>query len=141
MQFLKIWLNPWIVRYPPDTLFLMGLCVLSGITQLLTPQNLLVNVPFYVSVAWSVLLTLGSATTLAGIFWKNLPVGSLIEGAGRSMLWPASFAYGLVLIYDGDVRTAILTLAFGIICLFRALYIKKVYAEWRGLMENVHGSN
>lgn len=125
-----------IVRYPPDTLFLLFLCVVSGITQLLNPGDALPTLPNWLSISWSVTLTFGSVTSLVGIFWKDRPVGFLIEESGRHMLWPACFAYALFLATFGKFgMSPVLVVAFGVTCLFRALYLKRVYNDWRELMK------
>ena len=125
-----------IVRYPPDTLFLLFLCVVSGVAQLVSPGELLSTLPKWVSIGWSVILTTGSLTSLIGIFWKDRPVGFQIEEAGRHMLWATCFAYALFLVGYGKFgMSPILVLAFGVTCLFRAIYLKKIYDDWQELMK------
>lgn len=124
------------VRYPPDTIFLLFLCVVSGLTQLTHPGYALPTLPLWVSYGWSILLTIGSVVALVGIFWRDRPVGFLIEEAGRHMLWPACLAYALFLATFGKFgMSPILVVAFGVTCLFRALYLKRVYNDWRELMK------
>ena len=131
---MKNFINKAIV-YPPDTVFLMLLCLLSGLTQLLgnaTVENL---VPASILQAWASLLLLGSLVTLAGIFIKAQPKGMLIEQAGRHMLWPASFAYAVAIwYYNHDRLSVFLVVAFGVTCVVRILYIRRLINEWKGIL-------
>lgn len=125
------------VKYPPDTVFLMLLCVLSGFALLFSREPVLTKMPQLVVFLWALLLTLGSVTSLVGIFWTSLPVGFLIEGAGRSMLWPASVAYALTQFrYDQAWYDGSLILAFGLVCYIRSVYVRMVYKEWLELIES-----
>lgn len=96
--------------------------------------------PQWISVAWAVLLVTGAGTSLVGIFWRTIPVGFLIEGAGRTMLWPASLAYSTVVWhFEKDYMGAGVVALFGVACYIRAVYVRHVHTEWRELVENSNG--
>jgi hypothetical protein len=125
-----------IIKYPPDAIFLMFICVSSGLVQLITVDEILLRMPLWIFISWSVLLIAGAGTCLVGIVWPNPPVGFLIEGAGRSMLWPASLAYALVLFrYEQDWYGGGLIVLFALVCYSRSLYVRFVYTEWMDLLE------
>lgn len=125
-----------IIKYPPDSMYLMFICVTSGALQLGTLNDVLTEMPIWVFVCWSIVLIAGAGTSLVGICWPNPPVGFLIEGAGRSMLWPASLAYAVVLFrYDQDWYGGFLIVVFALVCYSRALYVRFVYSEWQNLLE------
>jgi hypothetical protein len=125
-----------IIKYPPDTVFLMFICVSTGVVQLFIAREVLTRMPLWIFIGWSILLILGGGTSLVGILWPNPPVGFLIEGAGRSMLWPASLAYAFLLFrYDHDWYGGGLVVIFALVCYSRSLYVRFVYTEWQSLLE------
>lgn len=120
---------------PPDTVFLMTLCVSSGVLNFLeiigkSPVD--TKVHYWTAVAWAVVLTSGAMFALVGIYWKNPITGLEIESAGRWMLGPTSLAYALALWGFQDlIIPALFVAAFGITCLFRIRDIRRILREWK----------
>lgn len=81
----------------PDTVFLLALCLFSGILQLLggaRSNSIATLLPFWLTASWAALLVIGAATTLAGVFWRYRITGLLLELAGRVCFAPAALIYG-----------------------------------------------
>lgn len=121
---------------PADTIFLMFLCLLSGVTQLFgyseTPA-VTTLVPEWAYYFWAVILFLGSGISLAGVLWEY-PKGLAIEIAGRWMLWPSCVAYaGASLFYDHRIMSALLLCAFAWTCYARIRDVNDRIKRWEAL--------
>jgi len=81
----------------PDAVFLLSLCLFSGVLQLspaARSSSISDLLPFWLTAAWGVLLVVGATVTLTGVFWRNRVTGLLLEAAGRVMFAPAALIYG-----------------------------------------------
>jgi hypothetical protein len=121
--------NRWeyFVSLPSDSLFLMFLCLASGIVQL--SQYILSEVvdnlvPLWISLPWATFLILGAGITMYGLL-KRPPVGFAIEEPGRILLGAMSIAYSMAVVWaTGPTLAAIFTLGFGLSCFHRILHMK-----------------
>ena len=106
--------QPPTVRHP-DTCFLFGLCLLAGISQLVSgapPGSVSELVPDWIATAWSLLLIVGSVATLAGVLWRDPLTGRLLEVAGRVMFAPAALAYAIAVVAAAGVGGVLAALTF-----------------------------
>jgi hypothetical protein len=116
--------RPWVPWEPnPAEVFLLGLCAISGAGGL---ADLAVNghtdgqpaAPL--AATWYLVLLLGGLAALAGAYWRDVIDGALVM---RAAMWPVGCgagAYTVVLLDQGQVYAAAITLAFGALCLLRA---------------------
>lgn len=94
----------------PDTLFLLSLLLLAGIGQLASgaeSNTLEALLPPWLLLAWSLLLIAGSSVSLTGLMCRSRLTGLSIEVVGRSMLGPASGAYGVAVAVVGGWDAAL----------------------------------
>lgn len=97
-------LKPDPLGYPRHGLvvYLLGLCVLSGVTLLFgepAAGSLEAALDREVVAAWAALLTLGAATALVGMFWPgDIRTGLVAKRLGYAGLTFASAIYALVII-------------------------------------------
>lgn len=123
---------------PSDTLFLMGLCFVTAITQLLGyKESPAVDslVPDWGFALWAITLAAGSGLALLGLYWEY-PTGLHIELAGRWMLWPSCLAYGIAsYAYDQRPLNTFLLLAFGFTCIRRIRAIRERVREWEEVVK------
>lgn len=93
--------GPPPARKHPDTVFLLSLCLLAGIGQLITgdqPASVTETVAPWVGTMWGAFLTMGAITSVAGVFWRGtVRDGQMIELIGRMMFAPPALAYGLLI--------------------------------------------
>lgn len=86
----------------PDTVFLLGLLLISGTGQLIAGApsgSVALLVPPWMLIAWSVTITLAAAIVLAGALWRGRDsTGLMVEAVGRVMLAPTSLAYALAVV-------------------------------------------
>lgn len=82
---------------------------------------------------WSVFILSGSATALAGIFWRGHPqTARLIEQAGLIPVAGASIVYAVVLLLGqrhADFTTTAFVAGYGIAAMWRALQIHLILHE------------
>lgn len=130
----------WKYWKPTDSIFLLFLCVISGLTQVLgLDESTAVRelVPKYVFFAWSIILLLGAVIALLGNFMyhkNHLPKGLLVEVAGRWMLAPTTLAYaGAVYYYTHNLLNVILLLGFSFACFGRIGEVADKIADWKEL--------
>src|SRR5256885_4456397 len=62
----------------PLVVYLLALCVLSGVASLLSPSPNAPHVPVWVNRAWYLLLVAGGLTALTGAFWRDALTGVLV---------------------------------------------------------------
>lgn len=123
----------------PDTVFLLALCLFSGLLQLSgAPSNSIATLlPTWLTASWAALLIVGAATTLAGVFWRNRVTGLLLELAGRVCFAPAALIYsGAVIVVTGitGVLAAAPFLGFAASSLWRVTQIHASVVELRSIM-------
>lgn len=87
-------------RYPADprAVFILALSVFTGVTTLALnagPDSLEALLPTWVVIVWGALLTLGSATTLVGMFLQSVN-GIIIEQVGSVMVAATTLFYSLI---------------------------------------------
>ncbi len=112
--------------------------VMVGVSRVLEPTSgaLERGLPTTLVVIWYVLLTLASATALAGIFWREALAGLLIERAGLFGLASAGTVYALALISSGGwnaVAAAGFVLGFAGASVVRAVDIGRILIRIRAL--------
>lgn len=91
-------LGPPPARKHPDTVFLLSLCLLAGLGQLLTgdrPSTVTEAVPPWVGTMWGAFLTLGAIICVVAAFWRGtMRDGLMVELLGRLVFAPPALAYG-----------------------------------------------
>lgn len=118
-------------RYPADprVVFILVLSIFSGATALAlesAPESLEVAVPHWAVTTWSVMLVLGSATTLIGMAFQGLN-GIITEQIGSVMVGATALFYTAVAIASVGpdvVSTAGVIGAWGFACLARWLQLQ-----------------
>lgn len=102
-------------RHPHEVALLL-VCLLSGIAGLLAPAGAtsatLGRLPGIWLYAWYVVLVIGSALAIAGVFIRGM-VGHLIERAGLFVLLAELAGYGIALFGIAGTRA----LFFALMCL------------------------
>lgn len=116
----------------PLELFLLGLCVFSGVVngiRLFATGQTLDQTPLWLAWSWYVLLIVGGLAGIVGAYWKDAITGVLIV---RAAMWPVAagaFMYAIVLPGRVGVQTAALVAAFGACCAWRAVQITRHVRE------------
>jgi hypothetical protein len=101
----------------------MLLCAFAGadgLVGLLGDGRVEQGVAEPIAFAWFALLLVGGTAAITGAFWHDLVDGALIM---RSAMWPVgggAAAYAVLLFDLGQVAAGGVTLAFGLLALFRA---------------------
>lgn len=85
----------------PLVVFLLGLCVISGIANLVTPNPAAPHVPLWINRAWYLLLIGGGLTALVGVFWRDVVTGILVVRAGLLFVGAGAYAYAVVVGHHG----------------------------------------
>jgi len=114
--------NPWEV-------FMLALCVTSGIANLVSPSPLPTHIPPLVAQSWYWLLIFGGLTSLVGLAWRDVLTGVLISRAGHIPIGFGAYAYALVVGYPHNgqsLLTAAILLGFGTAAHCRAHQIKRL---------------
>jgi hypothetical protein len=118
----------------PFQVFLLLLCFVSGLTQILgaeAPDSLEQNLPSGVVTAWGWMLITGSFSALIGSFWSrnSYATGLTIERVGLFATGVSAVIYGIFVLslgLNGAVAGGI-TIGFGFACLLRARHIGKIF--------------
>lgn len=113
-------------RYPADprAVFILALSVFSGITALaldVAPGTLNAAVPYWAVIGWGILLTLGSAITLAGMLWQSV-TGIITEQVGCIMVAATTIFYSGVAFSEVGaeaLQNIGIILAWGLSCILR----------------------
>ena len=113
-------------RYPADprAVFILALSVFSGITALAlksAPESLEAVMPGWAVAAWGVLLSVGSAITLYGMFRQTVN-GILIEQVGCIIVASTTVFYSGVAFHElgaEAIQVVGIILAWGISCVIR----------------------
>ena len=118
-------------RYPADprAVFILALSVFSGITTLAlkaAPESLESVLPQWGVVLWSVMLTVGSVITLAGMAFQTMN-GIILEQVGSVTVGATTVFYsGLALYTLGPqaFQTIGIILAWGLACFIRWIQLQ-----------------
>lgn len=122
----------------PDTITVLALTTLSGISVLLTrtpPAAIEALVPGWVGLAWGLGMTAASACALLGVVWSEELTGWGLELAGRItlavMLGLYAVAIALYTTSPGAVVALGLTVAFAASSAWRAFLLARRLRAWR----------
>lgn len=118
-------------RYPADprAVFILALSVFSGITTLAlkaAPESLEAVLPHWGVVTWSVMLTLGSIVTLAGMAFQTMN-GIILEQVGSVIVGATTVFYSGLALYilgPGAFQTIGIILAWGLACFIRWIQLQ-----------------
>lgn len=111
-------------RYPADprAVFILALSVFSGLTALAIgdngPASLQDSLPAWAVIGWGVLLTLGSAVTLAGMAFHSVN-GIITEQIGSVIVAATTIFYSGVAFYElgfAALQAVGIILAWGLSC-------------------------
>lgn len=107
--------------------FLLGLCVVSGLTRLLEPEHI-PHVPPVITAGWYLLLVVGGSVAVSGLYWRDAVTGALLNRAGLILVGTGAYVQaGLVghaLTGPALLSAAILVL-FGVACHSRARTVSR----------------
>lgn len=106
----------------PLEVFLLGLCVVSGLGSLVNPP-LSSGVPGWLAAGWYFLLVLGGLAGLTGAYWRDAITGVLIVRAGMIPVGAGAYAYATVTMAHRDVLAGLILFAFGACAHWRAVQI------------------
>ena len=129
----------------PDELFLLGLCLVSGITIVFgdvpEPDSIEAALPRWASIGWGIFLLLGPLTTLVGIFWpgKRVTDGLIVEQVGQVTTGMIAIFYAVVLIiaaWPAAVVAGSITFAFGCARIWRWVQIQRLLKEYQAVADN-----
>jgi hypothetical protein len=110
----------------PLVIFLLALCVLSGVVNLATNPPTAPHVPGWVNASWYILLILGGVAALVGAYLRDAITGVLVVRAGLLPLGAGAYAYALAVGYHGtavDLLGAAVVAIFGLAAHWRAAQI------------------
>lgn len=121
-------------RHPFQT-YLLALCVVTGIPQLLgqdTSQSVEEVTPAVVSYGWALALVVGSAAALAGSYWpwRSYATALTLERAGLAVTGYAALIYAAAIVGTTGISRGVaagIILAFGASCLRRSRDIGHVF--------------
>ena len=114
----------------PLVVFLLGWAAFVGLGGALAlmlsdprlPGGLL---PWWVDVAWYLLLGLGAVLVLVGTWWRDALTGVLIARAGYWPTGAGGIIYALLLGLTDQARSGIIICGFSIACVWRAMQIRR----------------
>ena len=119
-------------RHPFEifTLYFSVLVALPTVLQISPrPGSIDAALPSWVAFCWSLALLLGSATALAGIYYKKRDGGLIAEQLGLGMVGVANLLYAGVALAEVGVTTLIpagIIAGYGVSCLIRYRDIQKI---------------
>ena len=137
---------PPAVRDPADprALFILALCVASGIPLVLTdarPGSLNATMPAWMVAAWGALLVTGSLVTLVATFMKNVN-GIVLEQVGSVATGGAAIVFGvaaLVVAGWNASYAASFIIGWGLACLWRWAQLQSLIWRTQALVDDLHG--
>jgi hypothetical protein len=123
----------------PDELFLLFLCLVSGITIVFgdvpPPDSIEAALPRWAAIAWGIGLLLGPLTTLIGIFWPQRfkqTDGLIVEQVGQMVTGVIAIFYGTILLiaaWPAAIVAGGITIAFGFARLWRWYQIQRILRD------------
>ncbi len=123
----------------PDELFLLFLCLISGITIVFgdapAPGTIEAALPGWAATVWGIALLLGPLTTLIGIFWPHRlrkTDGLIVEQVGQMVTGVTAIFYAVILTlaaWPAAVVAGAITLAFGLARLWRWWQIQRILTD------------
>lgn len=131
----------------PFEIYVLVLCLLVSLPILLgrpaTPGSVAALLPEPYAFFWSVVLAVGSAASLVGIYFKDRAKGLIIEQLGLAFVGVACVIYsGAILLsigpLDGSVAAAIVG-GFGFSCVRRYFQIQKVINDVHAIEKAARG--
>jgi hypothetical protein len=129
----SIYADPLHAGRHPSQVFLLLLCVVSGIPKLFgvtTAGSVEASLPGWLAVAWGGVLFGGSAAALVGSYWRGELVTALtVERAGLALVGAAAVMFAIVVVFAGGwqrLLQAVIIAGFGGTCLRRAFDIGQV---------------
>lgn len=124
----------------PRAFFILVLCIPSGITLLLSPEEppaLQATLPSWAIMLWAFSLGVGALVTLLGVVMSSI-TGILIEQIGSVWVGSAAIVYGVAVLAVGGVSTlgaVAPILGFGAACLYRWLQLQRLLKRVRKVLE------
>jgi hypothetical protein len=119
----------------PLAIYILGLCVISGVMALIgtaigqptEPPSVVAAVPEWARLTWYAMLIAGGTLALVGVWWPHrrivdLVTGLLWERRGETGLALGATFYGLALLFlDGPVSkvSGTITVLFAVACAMR----------------------
>lgn len=83
------------------------------------------QLPWWLDLAWYLLLGGGASVVLAGTFWREAILGVLIARAGYWLMGAGGLIYAAALALSGNARSALVICGFAAACVVRAAMIRK----------------
>lgn len=131
-------------RYPADprAVFILALSVFTGLTALLLergPQSLESTLPNWAVLAWGVLLTVGSAVTLTGMWFQN-PTGIIIEQVGSVVVSATTLFYSGIAFWilgAGALQGVGIITAWGLSCALRWFQLQALLNDAIGRAQKI----
>jgi hypothetical protein len=113
-------------RYPADprTVFLLGLCVASGVPLLfgnVAPGSIAALLDEPLVIGWGVMLTVGAIVSLVGIYRRTV-LGVILEQVGSVAVGGASMLYAAAILLQVGARgvfSAAIITGWGLSCFWR----------------------
>lgn len=121
-------------RYPFE-MFILALCLLSGIPLLLgnpKPMSIDTLVPGWAATLWGVGLSGGAGLALVGIAWRERITGIILEQIGLVATGLASLFYVLCIVLvvgKAGVSGAAVIGGFGVACLWQWWQLERLLAR------------
>lgn len=118
-------------RHPFElfTLYLAFLVALPTVLGVLAePGSIREIMPAWMSWGWSAILLVGSATAIAGIYWRERVTGLILEQLGLAGTGLGAFAYTIAVLYvagDDGAFAAAFCLGFAVACTRRYFQIQQ----------------
>lgn len=119
--------DPFRAGRHPFQRYTLALCIIGTLPLLFgepTSGSIEASLPAVVVWAWGLLLTLGCAVTLFGVFWplrepitpRSFVTALFLERLGLAIVWPTAFVYaGIIVVATGwsGFLVAMLVVGFG----------------------------
>jgi hypothetical protein len=122
--------NPYPTSRHPLVIFLLLLCMISGIPALLgvaEPQSIQDTLPAPLRLGWCAMLTFGPVVAIAGIVRDNLSSAITLEQIGCVSLGGSSITYGVALLQsngEGALQAGAIIVVFGLFVLARVVQLR-----------------
>jgi hypothetical protein len=128
--------RPLGVPNPFET-YLLGACVIQGyavLSRIAQPQSVQALLPPWLRILWAVLLLIGGALAVSGLYWRDPLTGIEIKRVGLVAAGGGTCAYGVALMFFGPqgLVAAMTCLAFAVACMVRVRQATKALNRARG---------